>query len=36
MILPYPGLQDRTIEILVRDSFLEALEDPQLVVQMHA
>ena len=36
MVLAYPGPQDRTTEILVRDSFLEALEDPKLIVQVQA
>lgn len=34
MVLAYPGSQDRTTEILARDSFQEALEDPALIVQL--
>ena len=36
MVLAYPGPQDRTTEILARDSFLETLEDPELIVQVQA
>ena len=36
MVLAYPGSQDRTTEVLARDSFLEALEDPELIVQVQA
>ena len=36
MVLAYPGPQDRTTEILVRDSFLEPLENLELVVQVQA
>ena len=36
MVLAYPGPQDMTTQILARDSFLEALEDPQLTVQVQA
>ena len=36
MVLAYPGLQDRTTEVLDRDSFLEALEDPEPIVHVQA
>lgn len=36
MVLTFPQLQDRTTEVLARDSFLEALEDPELIVQVQA
>ena len=31
-----PGPQDRTTQILALDSFLEAIEDPELIVQVQA
>ena len=36
MVLAYPGPQDRTTEVLARDSFPEALENPKLIVQVQA
>ena len=36
MVLAYPGPQDRTTEVFACDSFLEALEDPELIVQVQA
>ena len=36
MVLAYPGSQDRTIEVLARDYFLEALEDPELIIHVQA
>ena len=36
MVLAYSGPQDRTTEVLACDSFLEALEDPELTVQVQA
>ena len=36
MALAYPVFQDRTTEILARDSLLAALEDSELVVQIQA
>ena len=36
MVLAYPGPQDKTTEVVARDSFLEALEDPELIVQVPA
>ena len=36
MVLGYRGPQDKTTEGLGRDSFLEALEDPEVIVQEQA
>ena len=36
MDLTYPGPQDRTKEMLAHDSFLEAVEDRQIIVQLQA
>ena len=36
MVLAYPGPQDRATEILARDSFLEELEEPELIDQIQA
>ena len=36
IVLAYPGPQDRTTEVLGLDFFLEALEDPDLIVKVQA
>ena len=36
MVLAYPGSRHRTTEVLARDSFLEALEEAELIDQVQA
>ena len=36
MVMAFPGSADRIIEIVVKDVFLEALADPELIVQIQA
>lgn len=36
MVLAYLGPRDRATEVLARDSFLEALEDSELIVHVQA
>ena len=36
MVLAYPGPRDRSTEVLASDSFLEALEDQELIFQVQA
>ena len=36
MVMTLPGIGDRTTEIVARDVFLEALDDPDLILQIQA
>ena len=36
MMLPFPGPADRTTDVVARDVFIEAIEDPELVIQVRA
>ena len=36
IVMKFPGPMDRTTEIVARDVFLEALDDPELTFQIHA
>ena len=35
MVMAFPGPTDRTTEIVARDVFLDALDDPELAFQVH-
>ena len=35
MVMVFPGPTDRTTEIVARDVFLDALDDPELTFQIH-
>ena len=36
MVLAFPGATDRTTDIVARDVFIEALDDPDLAIQVQA
>ena len=36
MVLAFPGPTDHTTDLVARDLFIEALEDPDLVIQVQA
>ena len=36
MVMTFPGPTDRTTDIVARDVFVEALEDPERIIQVRA